>query len=160
MKMEREEIKHAPWDLCWRPRIGEIPLEGGLNSEKRTLSEPSSKPEVMTWCERKWGVGSKGASMGCVGVGSYNVLGNKPLETVRDILLVRVQMNSLATSSSFWTSQVCFQTLGVWKKPFISVYDMLCCRTFVYRGTFLWTTGENEHLKLRVWLLFIEYLGH
>lgn len=40
--------------------------------------------------------------MGCVGVGSYNVLGNKPLETVRDILLlVRVQMNSLATSSSF-----------------------------------------------------------
>lgn len=31
---------------------------------------------------------------------------------------------------------------------------------FVYHGTFLWTTGEGEHLKLGVQLLVIEYLGH
>lgn len=161
MKMEREEIKHAPWDLCWRPGIGEIPLEGGLNSrEKNPLwAELEAWGHDLMWEEvrcREWG-----ASIGCAGLGSYNVLGKKALERVRDIvLLVKVQMNSLATSSSFWTSQVCFQTLGVWKKPFISLYDRLCCRTFVYRGPFLWATGESEHLKLRVWLLFIEYLGH
>lgn len=144
-------------DLEWE----KFHLRGDWTPEKRTLCELSSKPEVMTWCERECGVGSEGASVGCARLGSYNALGNKPLERVRDtVLLVRVQMNSLATSSSFWTPQVCFQTLGVWKKPFISVYDMLCCRTFVYRGTFLWTTGESEHLKLRVWLVFIEYLGH
>lgn len=32
--------------------------------------------------------------------------------------------------------------------------------SFVYHGTFLWITGEGEHLKLGVQLLVIEYLGH
>ena len=39
-------------------------------------------------------------------------------------------MNSLATNSIFWTSEACFPMLGVWKKPFIHVCDILCCRPF------------------------------
>lgn len=60
MKMEREEIKHAPWGLCWRPGIGEIPLEGGLNSrEKNPLwAELEAWGHDLTWEKvrcREWG---------------------------------------------------------------------------------------------------------
>lgn len=35
--MEREEIKHASWNLCSRPGTGAIPLGRGRNSRERDL---------------------------------------------------------------------------------------------------------------------------
>lgn len=52
--MEREEIKHASWNLCSKSGMGEIPLCGGRqDSGDGILCELDLWPEIMIWHERK-----------------------------------------------------------------------------------------------------------
>lgn len=58
--MEREEIKHASWNLCSRPGTGDVPLvewggrgEGSMNSGEQDLLFTGSRPEIMIWHEIK-----------------------------------------------------------------------------------------------------------